>query len=60
MLRLIRDPALRTSLGEAGRETLEPLLQVWQSQTHGDQVMKWLKGTSPEQVAAQPKDSANT
>lgn len=40
---LVRDPALRAGLGAAGRATLEPLLDAWQGQSHGDQVVARLR-----------------
>jgi glycosyltransferase involved in cell wall biosynthesis len=43
--RLIADDALRIKLGQAGRATLDPLLEQWRGETHGHQVLKWLKRT---------------
>lgn len=40
---LLESESLRQKLGAGGRATLEPLLEQWRGQTHGHQVLAWLR-----------------
>lgn len=43
LLTLVGDASLRRRLGIGGHTTLAPLLEQWRGQTHGHQVLEWLR-----------------